>query len=264
MILATSADGVQVRAVDEGEGPVVVVLHGGLEDGSRWKKVADRLTPRLRVVRLHRRRYRLDLPPPITIAQEIEDVRTVVAALGGRPVLLVGHSSGGVLALEAALALPGAFTGLVLYEPPVVVGSSLGGPATAAARAALRRGRRGRAMVIFMRDVVRLPRWQARLIGAITCVHPKLRAFVPRQIDDLQAIDQLGERLEAYRAIEVPTVLLGGETSPAHLGERLDALAGVLPETERVTLPREGHGGHMRAPDRVARIIEEQYRKVSR
>nr|BFE78794.1 hypothetical protein GCM10020093_013950 [Planobispora longispora] len=237
MIVATSADGVQVRAADEGQGPAVVVLHGGLDDGSQWRKVAGRLTPRLRVVRIHRRQYRLDLTPSSTIAQEVEDVRTVVAALGGGPVLLVGHSSGGVVALEAALALPGAFTGLVLYEPPVVVGSSLGGAATAAARAALARGRRGKALEIFIRDVVRLPPWQAWLVGAVTCVHPELRAFVPRQIDDLQAIDQLGERLDAYRAVGIPTVLLGGETSPAHLGERLDALARVLPAAERVTLP---------------------------
>ncbi|WP_068923771.1 alpha/beta fold hydrolase [Planobispora rosea] len=263
MIIATSADGVQVHGADEGEGPAVVVLHGGLDDGSQWKKVADRLTPRLRVVRLHRRQYRLDLTTPSTIAQEVEDVRAIVAALGGGPVLLVGHSSGGVVALEAALALPGAFTGLVLYEPPVAVGSILGGPAAAAARDALARGRRGKALEIFMRDVVRLTPWKAWLVGAFTCVYPTLRAFVPGQIHDQLALDRLGLRLDAYRDIGIPAVLLGGETSPAHLSGRLDALARVLPATERVTLPRQGHGAHMSAPGQVAQIIEEQYRKVS-
>ncbi|MBB3725774.1 alpha/beta fold hydrolase [Nonomuraea dietziae] len=262
MITAFSADGTEVRASDQGEGPIVLVLHAGLDDGSQWGEVAARLAPRFRVVRVHRRQYRLDLTPPSTIAQEVEDVLAVVAALGGGPVLLVGHSSGGVVALEAALASPAAFGGLVLYEPPVVVGTSLGGAATAAAQAAVARGRPGRALQIFLRDVVRLPPWQAGLIRLVLPFSPRLRALVPRQIDDLQAIDRSGRRLDAYGAVGAPTVLLGGGTSPAHLGERLDALAGVLPAAERVTLPGQGHGGHLRAPGQVARVIEEHALRV--
>jgi pimeloyl-ACP methyl ester carboxylesterase len=86
-------------------------------------------------------------------------------------------------------------------------------------------------------------------------VHPRYRAFAPRQIDEVEAIDYLGVRLGAYARIEVPVVLLGGDRSPAHLGERLDALARTLPRAERVVLRGQGHAAHTRAPDEIARVI---------
>jgi pimeloyl-ACP methyl ester carboxylesterase len=52
----------------------------------------------------------------------------------------------------------------------------------------------------------------------------------------VSSIRQLGVRLDVYARIEVPTVLLGGDRSPAHLGERLDALARALPRAEKVVL----------------------------
>jgi pimeloyl-ACP methyl ester carboxylesterase len=64
MITAVSADGTDARAFDEGQGPVILVIHPGLDDGRSWKKVAARLARRFRVVRIVRRHYRVDLPTP--------------------------------------------------------------------------------------------------------------------------------------------------------------------------------------------------------
>ena len=63
---------------------------------------------------------------------------------------------GGIVALEAALRVPSALAGLVLYEPPVAVKEPLGGEAVARAKAALARGDASAAMAIHLRDVVRL------------------------------------------------------------------------------------------------------------
>ncbi len=99
-----AADGVDVRAIDEGAGPCILVVHGGLSDPSAWSKVAALLTPRFRVIRLHRRRYRLDLDlARCPMTDEVQDVRAVADAIG-RPFVLVGHSSGAVVALEALAA----------------------------------------------------------------------------------------------------------------------------------------------------------------
>lgn len=159
MITTTSADGTTVLAADEGRGPAVLVLHPGSDDGRTWGKVAGLLAARFRVVRLHRRQYRLDLTAgsPFSIAQEVDDV-LAVAKVTGEPVLLVGHSSGAVVALEALVASPSTFAGAVLYEPALVIGPPLGGEAVKQARAALAAGKPGRAMVIWLRDVIRLPR----------------------------------------------------------------------------------------------------------
>ncbi|MEV0824482.1 alpha/beta fold hydrolase [Nonomuraea rubra] len=260
IITAKAADGTEARAVDEGRGPAILVLHPGLDDGTSWKAVAARLAPHHRVVRLHRRRYRLDLDQraPCTVAQEVEHVLAMAEAIGGGPVLLAGHSSGAVIALEAMVAAPSAFAGAVLYEPPAVIGPPLGGPGGEVhhrARAAIAAGRPGRAMRIFVRDTVGLPGWAALLVGWFVAVTPRMRALAPRQIEDNVAMDALGVRLDAYAGIRAPVVLLGGDRSPAHLGERLNALEGTLPHPRRVLLPGQGHSAHAKAPDRVAAVI---------
>jgi pimeloyl-ACP methyl ester carboxylesterase len=267
MLTTTSADGTEVRATDQGQGPVILIVHPGLDDGRSWDRVAARLAGRFRVVRPHRRRYRLDLTgdPPCSIAQEATDVLAVAEEVG-EPVLLVGHSSGAVVALEALVASPAAFGGAVLYEPPLVIGPSLGGdsPAVQRAQAAVAAGRPGRAMAIFLRDIVQLHPLEARLAGVLVAIDRRLRALAPRQIDDVAAINQLGVRLDAYAAIDVPVVLLGGDRSPTHLGERLDALAAVLPHAERVVLHDQGHDAHRNAPEEVARVVETLADKVLR
>jgi pimeloyl-ACP methyl ester carboxylesterase len=51
-------------------------------------------------------------------------------------------------------------------------------------------------------------------------------------------------------------LLLGGDRGPAHLRERLDALAAVLPRLERVVvLEGHGHMANLGAPEAVARVI---------
>ncbi|MCI0670205.1 MAG: alpha/beta hydrolase [Myxococcaceae bacterium] len=178
--------------------------------------------------------------------------------------LVVGHSSGAVVALEALVALPSMFAGAVIYEPPIVIGPPLGGEALSRARAAVVVGKPGRAIAIFLQDIVRIPSLAARLAGVFVAALPRWRAFVPRQIDDVGAIDQLGVRLDAYARIEAPTVLLGGDRSPAHLGERLDALARTLPRAEKVVLHGQGHAANVKAPDALARVVEALADKVLR
>jgi pimeloyl-ACP methyl ester carboxylesterase len=280
MITLTTADGTDVRAFDEGHGPVILVVHPGFDDGKSWGKVAARLSGRFRVVRIVRRQYRLDRPAPVpySIAREAGDVLALAADIG-EPMVIVGHSSGGVVALEALAAAPAAvFAGAVIFEPPVAIGPPPGGEAPGGevagghapgdktpgdktpggepldrARAAVAAGQPGKAMQIFVRDVVGMPAPYAWALRPLVAVSPRLRALAPRQLSDL---DGVGPRLDAYARIETPTVLLGGERSPAHLGERLDALAAVMPHAEKVVLARRDHSAHLRAPDEVARVIE--------
>jgi pimeloyl-ACP methyl ester carboxylesterase len=256
MITTTAPDGSSVRAHDEGRGPVILLLHGGMDDGASWARVAARLRSRFRVLRLHRRQYRLDLKTgeACTMAEEVEHVHALVELIG-EPVLIVGHSSGGVLALESLVALPGAFAGAVLYEPPCVIGPPLGGEALTRAQAAVTAGKPGRALAIFLRDIVRAPAWAARMSGATVPLLPRLGRLAAHQLHDCAAIDEVGLRLDAYAGIDVPVVLLGGERSPAHLGERLDALERAMPNTERVRLRRQGHAANSLAPARVAEVI---------
>jgi pimeloyl-ACP methyl ester carboxylesterase len=84
------------------------------------------------------------------------------------------------------------------------------------------------------------------------------------QLDSLEALDQLGVRLDTYATINVPTVLLGGgsKRNPAHMAERLDAIQRVLPHAQRVVMPKQDHGADLKHPKDVARVIETLADKV--
>jgi pimeloyl-ACP methyl ester carboxylesterase len=271
MLVTTSADGTSVRAYDQGQGPAIVMLGPGLDDGTRDKKLAAILARRYRVLRLHRRQYRLDLKAdprlggsPCPVAREVDDVLAVVRAVG-EPVVLYGHSDGGVVALEALAASPSSFAGAVIFEPAAVIGPPLageGGWVLKQARAALAAGRPGKAMAIFSRGTIGLPRWQAWLVGITVGLVPKYRRLASAQVDSLEALDQLGVRLDTYATISVPVVLLGGDRNPPHIPQRIDAVQRVLPHAERVVMHRRDHGADLKHPQEVARVIERLAAKV--
>jgi len=254
----TSADGGHVGWINEGQGPAILVIHPGSSDATSWEGVAARLSSRFRVARIQRRLYAADGPPARhTMASEVDDVLAVAAAMGA-PLVLVGHSSGAVVALECARTAPATFAGILLYEPPVAVTRPLGGDALRRARAALDAGDPGRAMAIHLRDIVQVPRWQIAAIRLTPSIWRRMRAYAPPQIMDDEAIEALGVGLDRYAGIEVPTCLLGGDRSPANLRDRLDALAQALPRvTSVVHLRRQGHAAHLTDPIQVAWAVED-------
>jgi pimeloyl-ACP methyl ester carboxylesterase len=258
-----SSDGVDVVVTEEGSGPSILVLHGGMSDESPWAKVAAELAPRFRVLRIRRRLYRPELPadPATDYRLEVDDVAAVIATLQG-PVLLVGHSSGAVVALEAMLSLPDAFAGAVLYEPPIP-DVPLGRPdSLARSRAALDAGRTGRAVRTFLDDAVQIGRPLSILVGLMTRFVPELRAYAARQIDDWDAIIRLGPRLGQYATIRTPTLLLTGDRSPSHLGERVRMVAAAIPGASVEVLDGQGHSANDKAPALVARHISAFAAKV--
>ena len=114
-----ATDGVPIVYSVEGEGPVAVVLiHGWSCDRTYWRAQIEPLLAAYRVVSV-------DLPghgssgtdrARWTLAAFGEDVRAVVAALGLERVVLVGHSMGGPVALEAARRLGDKVAGIVAVE----------------------------------------------------------------------------------------------------------------------------------------------------
>ena len=259
-----SADGTVVVLAEEGSGPTILVVHGGMSDESPWEAVASALAPDFHVVRIRRRLYRLELPPDPTtdFAREVEDLAAVTGTFH-TPCLIVGHSSGAIVALESLVAHPEAYAGAVLYEPPIVLDGPVGTPTSVArARTAVAKGKVGTALRIFLKDCVRVPPATAYLAGIFSGFMPDMKKYVARQIDDMDAIDTLGRRVEAYAGIQAPVLFLTGGKSPAHLGERTRALAEVMPHATVTAIPEQGHGAQTADPALVARLIAEQARSV--
>jgi pimeloyl-ACP methyl ester carboxylesterase len=259
-LLVAGADGRPIPVTDEGRGPAVLLLHPGSADRSSWAGVAAALAGRFRVLRFTRWTYRdghADAAPAGAdiMAAEVGDVLAVAAAAGGRP-LLVGHSSGAVVALESALSAPSAFRGLVLYEPPLAVTEPLGGEALRRARAALDAGDPDRAATIHLREIVGAGRLAVAGLRRLPPAWQVVRGHAAAQISDDEAIESLGVGLDRYARLDLPVLLLGGGRSPAHLRGRLDALAAVLPRLDSVVvLDGQGHLANLRAPGQVAEVV---------
>jgi pimeloyl-ACP methyl ester carboxylesterase len=278
---ATAADGTSVRAEAEGEGRIILILHPGMDTGKSYARVAARLARRYRVIRLHRRQYRLDLKTdplrgsPCTVAEEVDHILAMVKAVGA-PVLLFGHSSGATVALEALVAEPSSFAGGMIYEPASVIVSAEGlhlaedrieregevGEGLKRARQALMEGRPGRALGVFTQIATDWPSILANLASALAALVPAYRRLIPCQIDDLEAMERLGVRLDAYSKLNLPVTMVGGERSPASLKEMVATVADVLPKGERVTLSGQGHTCHVRDPQKLADVLETFAKKV--
>jgi pimeloyl-ACP methyl ester carboxylesterase len=114
-----SADGVPIAYEVHGQGsPAVVLVHGWSCDRGYWKEQIDYLAPQYKLVLidlaghgesgLGRKDY--------TMASFGADVAAVVDSLGLEGVVLVGHSMGSDVIVEAAKRLPGKVAGLVWVD----------------------------------------------------------------------------------------------------------------------------------------------------
>lgn len=194
----------------------------------------------------------------------------------GKPVLLFGHSSGGTVALEALVASPSSFVGGMIYEPALVLGSTDGphlagdwiernsevGEGLRRARQALAKSQPGRAIGIFTQVIAGWSDFLANTAGALTALVPAYRQLIPCQIDDLEAMERLGVRLDAYSKLNPPVEMVCGERSPDCNKDMVAAVAHVLPRVERIPLSRQGHACHVKDPQKLADVMEAFARRV--
>src|SRR6185436_12486729 len=188
------------------------------------------------------------------MATEAADI-LAIAALLAPPILLVGHSSGAIAALEAALRSPSTFAAMLLYEPPLPTRSPIGGAGQQRARAALAAGDPAEAARIHLLDVVQMPAPIIDNLFAASAARAVFAANAPAQLADTDAIDALGVGITRYRTLDLPTTLVEGDASPPHLRERLADLAATLPNARIITLRGQGHIAHVMAPALLADAI---------
>jgi 3-oxoadipate enol-lactonase len=90
---------------EEGAGPTVLLLHGGLGDSGLWEPVVPLLAERFRTIRTDLRFFGRSTGPAVTWSWQ-EDVVGVLDELGVERAALVGLSLGGRIALDVALTQP--------------------------------------------------------------------------------------------------------------------------------------------------------------
>jgi pimeloyl-ACP methyl ester carboxylesterase len=116
-----SKDGTRIAFDQIGQGPVVILVDGALQYRAfdqGMAELADLLSPHFTVIHFDRRgRGESTDAQTYELEREIEDIEVLINEAGGMA-SLYGISSGGALAMEAAMALGDKVKKLAMYEPP--------------------------------------------------------------------------------------------------------------------------------------------------
>ena len=120
----TSKDGTSIAYKRQGAGPAVILVGGGLDDGSKNAPLVPELAEHFTVYN-YARRGRGDSgdTQPYALDRETEDIDALIAEAGGSA-HLYGVSSGGALALEAAAAGL-AIDKIAVYDVPYPVADDM-------------------------------------------------------------------------------------------------------------------------------------------
>ena len=233
-----SADGTPIAVWRSGKGPPLVLVHGAAADHSRWAPVLPALGERFTVLAIDRRgRGDSGDADGYALEREFEDLAAVVEWAGDE-VNLLGHSHGGVCAVEAALRTD-RLRKLVLYEPPM---GFLATPPEVVDRLEqlLEAGKRDELLTLFMAEVAGLPHDQIELMRSLPAWKARLAAAgtIPREerVNREYAFDP-----DRFRELQVPTLFLLGGDSSAYFKSAAEALSAALPNCRVVVMPGQRH-----------------------
>ena len=214
------ADGPTLRYREWGrpDGAVLLMLHGTTSDSTTWQHVAPTLGEHFRVIALDLRgRADSEWPDDYSLPLMADDVVKFMDALGILAAVLVGHSSGALVAFLVATSHPDRLRMLVLEEMPP--------PDAAKPPRELPLGPDPAGRYDW-KAVIAIRRW-------LNADHP----------DWWQLANHL----------DVPTLVIGGTRS--HLKQsRLRELAHAMPDATFVSLEL-GHSPHVERPSAFLQVV---------
>jgi pimeloyl-ACP methyl ester carboxylesterase len=252
-------NGYDMAYVERGSGGPLVMVHGAMSDYRHWAAQMEPLSQSNRAIAVSLRHYfpeRWDgKGGSFSWKQHVADLISFIKALDAGPIGLLGHSRGGLVAVEVALTEPGLVRSLILAEPGLILDESGGFGSTLQENAAARTAATERADRI--KSV--LNRFQAGDIdgGLEIFVEAvggagswKERPETQRQIlrDNAWTIKGMEEEQRRpvscgdLKGLNMPVLLVGGEKSPPRYGEILTVIEPCLKNRARVTIPNASHG----------------------
>jgi len=256
-----SINGAHLYYEVDGTGPPIVLLHAGVADSRQWNNEFRWLARRARVVRHDMRGYGKSEP----VAGEFTHLGDLIALLDhlriARPIVAVGCSMGGGLALDYALAEPDDVCALVM------VGSGPSGleldvpalPKFAEVERAFRAGDLDLACEletqIWFDGVGRAPaqvnremRQLAYEMNRTVIAHDARRLGTRRRDTESPAAGRLAD-------VRVPVLVVVGEHDIPYIHAAADYMVERLPSVTRVDIADAAHLPNMDRPDEFRRVF---------
>ena len=275
-------EGARLFARAVGDGPPIVVLHGGPEFDHRYLlPELDAMASSFRLVYYDQRGRGRSAngvrPGDVTIASEIEDVDAVRCHFGLERIAVLGHSWGGLLALEYAVRRPGRVLHLILLNTaPASRAEAIRlreeirarrAPGEAEAMEALAAGDRfGRGDLdaeaeyyrLHFRVALRRPEPLDELVGRLRATFTPETVLLARAIEHRLYEDTWASHgydlHPALRRLEVPTLVLHGADDFIPV-EVAACIAESIPRAQLTVLPDCGHFSYLERPQEVYRNV---------
>jgi esterase len=245
-----------LNAIQAGEGPPVVLLHGLFGAGRNFGAVQRALAPRFRVVTLDMRNHgesphAADMRYPT----QAGDVRETLVSLGIGKATIIGHSMGGKAAMAMALQWPDAVGRLLVSDiAPVIYHHGNTAFTTAMQAIELTPG---------------LTRRQADAALAEAVPDPVLRPFLLQNLqfgpnprwriglaEIAAAIPDLEGWIELPGSYPGPSLFVSGARSAYVLAEHRSIIRAQFPATRFVTVKNAGHWVHADNPAGFLAVLE--------
>lgn len=256
-------NGVETYYEHRGRGPPIVFVHGASNDCRWWEPQMAAFSDDFEVVaydvRGHgrtggsdRSRYSMEL--------FAADLRALVAELDLDSPVVVGHSLGGMFALEYAARYPDHLRGLVLADSQVAPGLT---PMQTVVQHGLIPLQMGLQRALGPDRASAMMEWIARRVTDADAPEDDELAAYAEETDEMFASEESLKVLGAVRrferpdlsSIEAPTLGVYGKEDPAMMHRNAVELAREVPRAELRLVPEAGHGLTREQPAAFERTV---------
>ena len=116
-------EGAEIYCERRGDGPLLLLITGAMEDAGFYSSAADILAEKFTAVSYDRRcnsRSSGNRNVDMTVAQQARDAASVINKMGFDKAIIIGRSGGAIIGLELAATRPELIDFLIVHEAPVI------------------------------------------------------------------------------------------------------------------------------------------------
>jgi pimeloyl-ACP methyl ester carboxylesterase len=245
-----ASDGADIAFTQTGSGrPALLFVHGWQADHSVWRGTIAALGPDVRAVAVDLRgsSESRSARGPYRLERFAADLRELVEHLGLGPVVIVGHSMGGTVALRFAVDAPHATAAIVLIAPVPASGGGYSEKGVQYLRATAG-------------DPINVRSWLARTLGNPSGGALERLCAVAAQTEravSLESFESWGfaDFAAETRGITAPALVIAPQHDLPDAVER--KVAALLPNAEFAVLPNAAHYAIVEQPAEIATVIRE-------
>lgn len=252
--------------VTEGQGDLLVLVHGSLCDLRYWRWQLRQVSPFCQVLALSLPGYWPNNP---SISAYEFNLENQIAALHdvikqnqktNQNVYVLGHSRGAQVALQYALRHPTTLSGLLLADPAITPSEpQIALPVLHEAAELLAQGKDTEGLSLFIDAVSGKNTWQQMVGWFKTMVENNAHTLIAQSREELPTI----ETADLSAISELPLLLITGALSPERYQHSAALLAKHLPKSAQVQIANASHGMNLAKPKSFNQAVTQFMQTIS-